>query len=62
MSLCQLLTLPGVDVDEKVKKEAVETWARNHQEEKKMGNSVENLMDSLNDCLYVYRDDTTSHR
>ncbi|GFO05278.1 BTB/POZ domain-containing protein 6 [Plakobranchus ocellatus] len=60
--LNELLTLPGLDVDESVKKEAVETWARNHQEEKKIGASVENLMDSLNDCLYVYRDDASSHR
>ncbi|KAK3732116.1 hypothetical protein RRG08_026500 [Elysia crispata] len=60
--LNELLTLPGLDVDEKVKKDAVETWARNHQEEKKGDASVDNLMDSLNDCLYVYRDDENSHR
>ncbi|RUS80633.1 hypothetical protein EGW08_011583 [Elysia chlorotica] len=60
--LNELLTLPELDVDEKVKKEAVETWARNHQEEKKADTSMGNLMDSLNDCLYVYRDDDNSHR
>lgn len=60
--LNELLTLPGLDVDEKEKKVAVETWHRNHQEENKNKASMENLMDSLNDCLYVYRDDKNSHR
>ncbi|XP_005092377.1 BTB/POZ domain-containing protein 6 [Aplysia californica] len=60
--LNELLTLPGLDVDEKTKKEVTDSWAKNHCEELKREVSIENVMDSLQDCLYVYRDDSASHR
>ncbi|CAG5132614.1 unnamed protein product [Candidula unifasciata] len=60
--LNEVLTLPGVTVDESLKKEVVDKWAINFCEEKKQEVTEENIMDSLQDCLYVYRDDSVSHR
>ncbi|KAH9513229.1 hypothetical protein Btru_034428 [Bulinus truncatus] len=59
--LNQILTLPGVEVDEAIKKDVLTRWANNQCKDKQEGN-IDNLMDSLQDCLYVYRDDSKSHR
>uniref|UniRef100_A0A2C9KTZ7 BTB domain-containing protein n=1 Tax=Biomphalaria glabrata TaxID=6526 RepID=A0A2C9KTZ7_BIOGL len=60
--LNQILTLPGVEVEEDVKKDVLTRWANNQRKENKQETSVDNLMDSLQDCLYVYRDDSHCHR
>lgn len=61
-SLLQVLTLPGLEVEENIKKKAADKWAISHCLEKKQDVNEQNIMDSLQECLYVYRDDSASHR
>lgn len=60
--LNDVLTLPGLDIDESVKRDVADKWAKNQCKETKIEVNEETVMDSLQDCLYVYRDDDGSHR
>ncbi|XP_059147669.1 BTB/POZ domain-containing protein 6-like isoform X4 [Physella acuta] len=60
--LNMVLTLPGLDVEESLKQEVVDRWTKYHNSEAKEEINEETVLDSIQDCDYVYRDDAASHR
>ncbi|CAG5130420.1 unnamed protein product [Candidula unifasciata] len=60
--LNEVLTLHGEDVNEILKKQVADQWARNQCIERRLDVTDDNIMKSLHGCFYVDRDNSESHR